>query len=123
MPARLARRSLLPLLAALPLGLAHAPARAHHGWSGYISDTEIELTGTVTEIYFGMPHCTLRLGTPEKTWICVLAPLSRMTRRGLPDGSIKAGDTVTLVGYASRTVPDEMRAERITVAGQTVELR
>ncbi|MFO1069142.1 MAG: DUF6152 family protein [Geminicoccaceae bacterium] len=123
MPACLVRRSLLPLLAAAPLALAVRPAAAHHGWSGYASDVEIELTGTVAEVYFGMPHCTLRLGTPEKTWTCVLAPLSRMTNRGLPDGSIKAGDTVTLVGYASRTVPDEMRAERITVAGKTVELR
>ena len=33
------------------------------------------------------------------------------------------GTTVTVVGYPHRSEPDEMRAERITIQGQTVELR
>ena len=58
-----------------------------------------------------------------KAWTCVLAPLSRMTSRGLPAGSIAVGDTVTVVGYPSREETAEMRAERITVNEKTVELR
>jgi hypothetical protein len=46
-----------------------------------------------------------------------------MANRGLPDGSIKVGDTITVVGYPHRRETDEMRVERITVAGRTVELR
>jgi hypothetical protein len=103
--------------------LAARPVAAHHGWSGYDSETEVTLTGTVREIYFGNPHCTAQVEADGKVWTCVLAPLSRMTRRGLPDGSIKAGDNVTVIGYPSRSEQSEMRAERITVAGQTVELR
>jgi hypothetical protein len=30
---------------------------------------------------------------------------------------------VTVMGYANRGKPEEMRAERITVGGKTVELR
>ena len=33
------------------------------------------------------------------------------------------GNKATVVGYPSRNDPNEMRAERITIAGKTVELR
>jgi hypothetical protein len=36
---------------------------------------------------------------------------------------LKPGATVTLEGYPNRDKPEEMRAERITVGGKTVELR
>jgi hypothetical protein len=65
----------------------------------------------------------VRLQTPGKTWVCVLAPPSRMQNRGLEQGMLKPGTTVTLEGYANRDKPEEMRAERITVGGKTVELR
>jgi hypothetical protein len=119
---RSTRRGLLGVLAGGALVVADS-ARAHHGWSGYDADTVLTLTGTVEEVYFGMPHCMLRLAADGKVWTCVLAPLSRMTNRGLPDGSIKAGDTITVVGYPHRRQTAEMRAERITIAGKTVELR
>lgn len=112
------------LLLAIPAGAALArPAAAHHGWSGYDAGTVLTLTGPVREVYFGNPHCSVVVEADGKAWSCVLAPLSRMTNRGLPDGSIKVGDTVTLVGYPHRGEDAELRAERITVAGNTVELR
>ena len=36
---------------------------------------------------------------------------------------LKPGTQATLEGYANRGKPEEMRAERITVGGKTVELR
>ena len=65
----------------------------------------------------------MKLATRDKTWIAVLAPPSRMDNRGLSKEMLKPGTRVTLVGYANRSKPEEMRAERITVAGKTVELR
>jgi hypothetical protein len=117
------RRTLLAALGGGLVVLAAGRARAHHGWSGYDAGTVLTLTGTVEEMYFGMPHCMLRLQADGKVWNCVLAPLSRMANRGLPEGSIKVGDTVTVVGYPHRRETDEMRAERITVGDRTVELR
>jgi hypothetical protein len=77
----------------------------------------------VLESGYEHPHGHIRLETPGKTWTAVLAPPSRMENRGLKPEAIKAGATVTVVGYANRNKPDEMRAERITADGKTVELR
>ena len=69
------------------------------------------------------PHGYVKLRTPAKTWIAVLAPPSRMDNRGLSREALKVGDTASVDGYPNRNKPDEMRAERITVGGKTVELR
>ena len=70
-----------------------------------------------------VPRGHIRLETPGKTWHVVLAPPSRMEARGLPPADLKKGATVSVVGYPNREKPEEMRAERITAAGKTVELR
>jgi hypothetical protein len=98
-------------------------ALAHHGWSEYDQQTTLKLTGTIEEAGYEHPHGHIKLKTPTKTWIAVLAPPSRMDARGLSKDMLKDGSTATVEGYASRVKPDEMRAERITVAGKTVELR
>jgi hypothetical protein len=108
---------------ALLAALAVAPAFAHHGWSEYDSTKLLKLTGTIVEYGYEHPHGHVRLQTPGKTWVCVIAPPSRMQNRGLEQGMLKPGTTVTLEGYANRDKPEEMRAERITVGGKTVELR
>jgi hypothetical protein len=52
-----------------------------------------------------------------------LAPPSRMENRGLPPAMLKAGTKATVMGYPSRTDPDEMRAEWIAIDGKTTQLR
>jgi hypothetical protein len=110
-------------LAAAVLFAVPVLALAHHGWSEYDAGQTLTLTGQVGESGYGHPHGYVRLVTPGKTWIAVLAPPSRMENRGLAKDMLKPGTTVTVVGYPNRTKPDEMRAERITVGGRTVELR
>lgn len=116
------RRAILTAVLATTL-CAGWPASAHHGWSEYDSSKALKLTGTVRESGYEHPHGHIRLETPGKTWTVVLAPPSRMERRGLPAASIKPGAQVTVAGYPNRTKLDEMRAERITAGGKTVELR
>jgi hypothetical protein len=109
---------------ALALALAVAvPAYAHHGWSEYDSSQPLTLTGTIESSGYEHPHGFIRLAVPGKTWIAVLAPPSRMEARGLDKALLTAGTTATVVGYPNRGKPEEMRAERITVGGKTVELR
>ena len=103
--------------------LAALPALAHHGWSEYDSTKSLTLTGTILESGYEHPHGHVRLQTPGKTWLVILAPPSRMENRGLPAAEIAKGKTVTVVGYANREKQEELRAERITAAGKTVELR
>jgi hypothetical protein len=103
--------------------VAAGGAAAHHGWSGYDSGKELNVTGTIKESGYEHPHGYIKLETPGKTWNVVLAPPSRMENRGLPRAMLKPGTQATVVGYPNRTEPEEMRAERITIAGKTTELR
>jgi hypothetical protein len=114
-----ALRMFIPLLA---IFLAPA-ANAHHGWSEYDSSTPLNLTGVIKEAGYEHPHGHVRLETPTRTWLVVLAPPTRMSARGLPSSDLKPGVSAGVVGYANRNKPEEMRAERITVGGKTVELR
>lgn len=107
------------------LGLVLVPVSvsAHHGWSEYDTTKALNLTGVIKESGYQHPHGHIRLEAPGKTWLVVLAPPSRMENRGLPAANLKPGNKATVVGYANRNKPEEMRAERITIDGKTVELR
>ena len=100
-----------------------ALALAHHGWSEYDSSTTLKLTGKILESGYEHPHGFVRLETPGKRWMVVLAPPSRMEFRGLAKELLVPGGAASVEGYANRSKPEEMRAERITVSGKTVELR
>jgi len=108
---------LATLLAAPAVGLAH------HGWSEYDSSKLLRLSGKIVEAGYEHPHGHVRMETPGKTWNVVLAPPSRMERRGLEKGQLKPGVAATVEGYANRDKPEELRAERIIIDGKTIELR
>ena len=114
---RLRRITLLVALATPTL------APAHHGWSGYDSNTPLKVAGTIRDAGYEHPHGYIKLEAPGKTWLVVLAPPSRMENRGLSAAMLKAGTSAQVEGYPNRTDAQEMRAERITVDGKTVELR
>lgn len=117
-------RRVIVLIAILALGLSvTGGAAAHHGWSGYDSIKVLTLTGVIKESGYEHPHGYVKLQAPEKLWVVVLAPPSRMENRGLARTMLAAGTTATVVGYPSRTEPTEMRAERITIDKKTTELR
>ena len=103
--------------------LVAAQANAHHGWSEYDADKPLTLSGTIEESGYANPHGYVRLKTADKTWLVVLAPPSRMQDRGLPNAQLAKGATATVLGYQNRNKPEELRAERITIAGKTTELR
>ena len=101
-------------------------ALAHHGWTGYDEQKTITLTGVIREASYENPHALIKLQVDEgkgKTWLAYLAPPSRMDSRGFQKDALKVGATATLVGYPHKNNADEMRAERITMGGKTIELR
>ncbi|MEC3764395.1 MULTISPECIES: DUF6152 family protein [Cupriavidus] len=114
---------LRPILGAAALAMAAVPAIAHHGWSTYDEAKPMTLTGKIVESHYENPHAHIRIDAGGKRWLAVLAPVSRMEARGATSDKVAVGREVTLVGYASKEKPDELRAERITVDGKTVELR
>lgn len=117
------KRFLLAGVVSVGFATISSSTSAHHGWSEYDSAKELKLTGKIVESGYEHPHGHVRLEAPGKTWNVVLAPPSRMERRGLEKGALKPGATVTVEGYPNRDKSEEMRAERISVNGKTVELR
>jgi hypothetical protein len=102
---------------------AAGAAWAHHGWSSYDADKVMRPTGEVIESHWGSPHGSVVLTVDGHRWDVVLAPVSRMTARGLAREDIAVGETVTVEAYPRRDGTREMRAERVTAGGKTVELR
>lgn len=105
------------------VALAAGGAIAHHGWGEYDATKVFTITSPLERVLPGNPHVTVTVKHENRTWTAVLAPPSRMNARGLPPESLKPGLAVVLEGYPQKAGEAEMRAERITVAGKTVELR
>lgn len=111
------------IVATSMLTLAAATAFAHHGWDGYDDKNLVKIAGQIESAGYENPHGTASLKTDAKTWQVVLAPPSRMTSRGLTKEMLANGTTATIEGYPHRSNENEIRAERITIDGKTVELR
>ena len=111
-------RAFLAMLASMGASLAWS----HHGWSGY-DDTLLTLNGAIEASSYANPHGSVRLKAQDKTWTVVLAPPARMQARGLTRELLKPGAEAKIEGYAHRTDSSELRAERITIDGKTIELR
>jgi hypothetical protein len=114
----------LLILAVLAIGIGSGAAWAHHGWSTYDAGTVLTIEAPILTAKYQNPHSEITLkDAAGKEWQVILAPPSRMERRGIAKEALVAGKAVTVVGYPSRTVEAEMRAERMTIDGNVVELR
>jgi hypothetical protein len=100
-----------------------ATVLAHHGWGSYDASKPITVTGPIESSKYENPHATITVKTADKVWTVTLAPVSRMQSRGAPPELVAVGKTVVAYGYPSTVEKDEIRAERITVDGKTVEMR
>ena len=107
---------LLTLLAALPV-------LAHHGWSSYDAKKTLRFEAPLAEVHYRNPHAEVAVDHQGQRWLVVLAPVARMTSRGLADDALKVGKTITIEGYPRLDGTRELRAERIVVDGKTIELR
>ncbi|SCY31097.1 DUF6152 family protein [Microvirga guangxiensis] len=98
-------------------------ALAHHGWGSYDASKQISINSSVREANWQNPHVTVAVTHDNRNWEAVLAPPFRMNARGLSPEMLKPGTQVTIEGYPSTQVDNEMRAERISVGGRIFELR
>jgi hypothetical protein len=96
---------------------------AHHGWGSYDAKNPVTVTGKILTSVYENPHATITVQGKDKVWTVTLAPTSRMRNRGAIPDLIKVGNEVTTYGYPSTSEKDEMRAERITSGGKTIEMR
>jgi hypothetical protein len=105
------------------VALAAVTASAHHGWSSYESGKVVKIEAPLVEVKYRNPHAEAVIDYQGARWDVVLAPVSRMEARGLPEGALTVGKVVTIEGYPRQDGEHQLRAERITVDGKTVELR
>lgn len=113
------RRALLGGL----LAFTATGAAAHHGWSWAESD-QVELTGTVREVYIGQPHPSLRVETAsDGLWTIELGNPSQTQRAGFTQDSAKPGDRITALGNRSREAGEKrMKAVRLSVGGKSYDI-
>jgi hypothetical protein len=114
------RRLTLSLLLIAGSGAA---VLAHHGWGSYDASKPITVAGPIETSKYENPHATITVKAADKVWTVTLAPVSRMQSRGAPPELVSVGKIVSAFGYPSTVEKDEIRAERITVDGKTVEMR
>lgn len=119
MPFRNALFSSLSML----LMLAPSEGFAHHGWSSYDATKTLSITAPLSSVSWGNPHGSAKVMWQQKQWTVILAPVARMEARGLTKKMLTSGRPVTLVGYPRSDGTAEMRIERVTAGGKTVELR
>lgn len=98
-------------------------AVAHHGWGSYDAAKPVTVSGPILTSKYENPHVTLTVRGSDKVWTVTLAPTSRMVNRGALAQLVAVGKTIQAYGYPSTAEKDEMRAERITVDGKTIEMR
>lgn len=111
------------MLAAAAVAMACGGAAAHHGWGSYDASKPITVNGAIVTSTYENPHATITVKAPDRVWTVTLAPTFRMINRGATKDMVAVGKTVSAYGYASTVEKNEMRAERITVDGKTVEMR
>lgn len=113
-----------PLAVAAGLSLALAgTAAAHHGWGSYDAKNPVTVAGKILTSKYENPHVALTVKGADKVWTVTLAPTSRMVNRGALVELVGVGKEISAFGYPSTVEKDEMRAERITVDGKTIEMR
>ena len=105
-------------IAAMPVAAA-----AHHGWSSYDETKVIKHRASLKEVRWGNPHGSAKVRYKGATWDVILAPVSRMEARGLSQAMVGPRQVVVIEGYPRRDGTREMRIERVTAGGKTVELR
>jgi hypothetical protein len=95
----------------------------HHGCADYDQTKTLDFTGTIKSSAYENPHGVIKVNQDKKIWTVILAPVSRMTDRGLTAEMIKKDGSIRVVGYPHKKTKNEMRAERVFVKDTKYELR
>lgn len=88
-----------------------APASAHHGIANFDLNTDIEISGVVTEVAFVNPHSWIYVDVAGDDgsvtpWRCELRGATVLRRSGWSPEMFAAGTPITITGSPDRRVPN-----------------
>ena len=97
---------------------------AHHSFAAmYDSAKPVTLKGTVTQLQFKNPHIWIFVDVPggsgTVSWACEGGQPTSLFRNGWRPDSVKAGDVVTMEGFAARTGKPVCNVRNLTMADGT----
>ena len=96
-------------------------AFAHHGTANYDTNKTITVKGVVTGFEFVNPHVEIYWeakddsGATQK-WQGELTSPNRLSRVGWTKSSVKAGDTITISGYPTKSGSHEIWIQKVVLA-------
>jgi len=106
------------LFAFIAAGLSAGAAQAHHSFAVYFDPgKDVTITGKVTAFRFTNPHGTIVLDVVDdqgrtREWRAETNAPVVLQRRGWTRSSIKAGEVITIDGWASRDGKPYIRLRR-----------
>ena len=111
------------LVSALTVAAIATGAQAHHGWN-WAEAGQIELAGTIEEIYIGQPHPTLQVrAEDDAVWTVELGNPRQTEASGFAEVSADEGDSVIALGNRSQDEDERrMKAVRLTIGGDVFDI-
>jgi hypothetical protein len=119
----MAKRACVAVLAAM---MWTAGVFAHHPFDAeFDSNQPVNLTGTVTKVEWQSPHVFTFIDAKDAqgkvvNWKVEMGSPADLMKQGWTRTSLKAGDSVTVKGWKSKTNPTLANAESFTIGGKTM---
>jgi hypothetical protein len=102
--------------------VASASAAAHHAFAAEFDiNKPVNLTGTVTKIEWTNPHAWLFIDAKDDSgtvhnWAIELVGINDLLRLGWGRDKVKAGDSISVVGFGARNGTNTANAASVTLA-------
>ena len=120
-------RTLLTAVAALLSLLFAVPASAHHAFAAeFDANKKVKVSGAVTRLEWTNPHAWLYIDAKDEngnvtSWSFELGSPNALIRRGWRRTSLKAGDQVSIEGFAAKDGTNTANAHNVTLPdGRTI---
>ena len=102
------------LVVALTITTTTTIASAHHSQREFDNTNTIEMQGEIVAAYWRNPHVNFTFRSDDgQTWEMESAAWNNLSRNGIPENALDAGDRVTVAVYRSTRRPNQLHVNNI----------